>query len=450
VADPVAPVASGAVEAPAGVGGTVWRVYIASGVALAGNQVFTLLIFIVLTAAQAGLVNWGTAVCALVFYILDAGIETAIVIAAKREPLPLWTMVSAVMGFRVAAAALAFAAWIAGVVAGLLGPEEALVLVLIGLSNMVRLAQSPFTAALQVRDRQAQAAFINVVPTAGRLAALGGLVVAHAVSVASILVAGVAADVAGLVVMALAASRLQAAPAGRMTPVQLAKRLIRAAPMITAGQAVIIAQSRIDWLLVAALASYAALANYALANKAVELIVLGGSIFGRAALPWFVEGWTSRDIGPTVRYLIAFSTVSGLVLALGGWPVLQLLTGEKYSGAAPMIPILAGVGPALVLFVILQFAVVGQGAARLAVIAGGAALFAQIAIDVVAIPRVGAIGATYGMCAFAAVSLPGLLLLATRDSIIGRRPAIELLLGAAVLPAGLLLVAAGAKVVSLG
>lgn len=445
MADPVMPVAARAAQASAAVASTVRRVYVASGIALAGNQIFTLLIFIVLPAAQAGLVNWGTAVCALVFYILDAGIETAAVIAAKREPVPLRTLVLVVSSLRGAAGLLAFVAWVIGVLIGRLASAEAMVLFLIGISNLVRLFQSPFSAALQVRDRQADAAFINVTPTAIRLVGLGVLVLVRAVSVSAILGIGVIGDIAGFALMAAAAGSERHTPETTMSPRDLARGFLRSAPMITASQAVVIAQSRIDWLLVAALASYAALANYALANKAVELIVLGGSIFGRAALPWFVEGWASRDIGPTVRYLIGISTAAGLVLALAGWPALHLVTADKYAGAAPMIPILAAVGPALVLFVVLQFAVVGQGAARHAVVAGGSALIAQVAIDLFAIPRFGAIGATYGMCAFAAVSLPLLLVLARRDSILHGRAALELLLGGAILPAMLTILAASAR-----
>ena len=435
MAEPLIPVAAESAQPPPGVGGTVRRVYIASGLALFGNQAFTLLIFLVLPATQAGLVNWGTAVGALVFYILDAGIETAVVIAAKRQPVPLRILVMVVSAFRVAAALVAFSAWGVGVLSGRLGSTEAMVLLLIGTSNLVRLFMSPFSAALQVRDRQAFAAFINVVPVAIRLGGLGMLALVHGISIGSILVAALIGDAAGLLLMAAIAGGQSYPGSAPVNARELARELLGAAPMITASQAVVIAQSRVDWVLVAALASYAALANYALANKALELIVLAGSIFGRAALPWFVEGWASRDIGPTVRYLIAITSGAGLMLALAGWPVLHLVTGDKYLGAAPMIPILAALGPALVLFQVVQFAVLGQGAARHVAVAGGGALIAQVALDLFAIPRYGALGATFGMCAFAAISLPVLLGLARREGILRGGLARELLLEAALLPA---------------
>jgi PST family polysaccharide transporter len=399
---------------------------------------------VVLPAQQAGLVNWGTALCALLFYVLDAGIETAVVIAAKRKAVQLRTMATVVGGFRAAAAVVALSAWAIGILAGRLGSAESVVLLLVGGSNMIRLFQTPFSAALQVRDRQAEAATINVIPAVVRVLGLSAVILLNIVSVPSVLLVAVAGDALGLLTMAWAAyggSRLQ--PDGApMSWRLLVRELLGAAPMITAGQAVIMAQSRVDWLLVAALASYAALANYALANKAIELIVLGGSIFGRAALPWFVEGWASRDIGPTVRNLIGITSAGGLLLAVAGWPFLHLVTGQKYAGAAPMIPVLAALGPALVLFQIVQFAAVGQGAARHVVVAGGAALIAQVGIDLFAIPRLGAIGAVYGMCAFAAISLPMLLGLAWSSRIMRARAALELLVGAALLPALLAVVEA--------
>jgi O-antigen/teichoic acid export membrane protein len=437
VADPVLPVAAPLSPGASNVGSTVRRVYAASGLALVGNQAFTLLLFVVLPAAQAGLVNWATAVCALVFYVLDAGIETAVVIAAKRQPIPLRTMVAVVSSFRGAATVVAIIAWSIGVLSGKLGQAEAVVLLLVGASSLVRLFQTPFSAALQVRDRQADAAFINVVPIAIRLLGLGTLALLHAISINAILATSLVGDLAGLVLMAVVAGAQGSSGEGAVSARALARGLLASGPMITASQAVVIAQSRIDWLLVAALASYAALANYALANKAVELIVLAGSIFGRAALPWFVEGWASRDIGPTVRYLIAITSLGGFILALAGWPVLHQLTGEKYAPAAPMIPILAALGPALVLFQVVQFAVVGQGAARDVVIAGGAALLAQVVTDLYAIPRWGGLGATFGMCAFALIALPLLLVFARRNAILRARPALELLVGGALLPAAL-------------
>ena len=272
MADPPVPVAIESSAAVRGVGSTVRRVYVASGLALVGSQAFTLLLFIVLPAAQAGLINWGTAVAALVFYVLDAGIETAVVIAAKRQPVPLRTMVAVVTTFRGAAALIAIAAWGAGILTGRLGHVESIVLLLVGASNLVRLVQSPFSAALQVRDRQAEAAFINVVPIVVRLAALGALGLLGAISINAILIVSLAGDGLGLAIMAAAASALGSPGAGALDARALARSLLGAAPMITASQAVVIAQNRFDWVLVAALASYAALANYALANKAVELI----------------------------------------------------------------------------------------------------------------------------------------------------------------------------------
>ena len=445
VADPIvkaaAPTASTALTRS--VGSTVRRVYVASGIALAGNQAYTLLLFVILPATQAGLVNWATATCALAFYVLDAGVESAIVIAAKRRLVELRTMVVTVSVFRAAATVVALSLWALGIALGRLGPAESLALLLVGSSNVLRLFQTPFSAALQVRDRQAEAAMINVLPAIVRVVGIGAIAVLGVISVSSALLVAVAGDALGLAVMAMAASRVGAARGAAPGDWRaLARELLGSAPMIAAGQAVIMAQSRVDWLLVAALASYAALANYALANKAVELLVLGGSIFGRAALPWFVEGWASRDIGPSVRWLIGATLIGGAFLAVAGWPVLHLVTGNKYAGAAGMIPILAALGPALVLFQVVQFAVIGQGAARDVVIAGGAALVAQIAIDLYAIPRSGAIGAVYGMCAFAAISLPLLLLLAERRRILGPRPAAELFIGGAVLPVLLAIFAA--------
>jgi O-antigen/teichoic acid export membrane protein len=77
----------------------------------------------------------------------------------------------------------------------------------------------------------------------------------------------------------------------------------------------------------------------------------------------------------------------------------------------------------------------GKNRALDTVIAGMAAIAAQVAFDLIAIPRLGIMGAAYGMWAFTVVALPISLLLAAKRGIIGRRVALELAWSSALLPA---------------
>ena len=412
-------------------------VYVAWAINLGGNQVFTLLLFFLLPAASVGLINWGTAAGALVFYIVEAGVETALVIAAKRDAVSLRTMTVVVGAIRLVTALIVLAAWLAAIGFHLLHRQEASVLLLVGLGFVLRSLQTPFTASLQVRDRQATAAMVGVSQVVARFIALGLVILLGVLSVTWVLVASLAGDVVALLALFVAATGA-GGPTEGLSRRALLSAIARSAPLITASQAVMQTQARVDWLLVAAFTSYTSLANYSIANKAVELLVLAGSVFGRTALPWFVEGWGSRNILKALRAVALGTIVLSLALAIWGSAVLQLVFGSKYAGASPVIPLLAVLGPGLVLFQIVQFTLLGRGRTLDTVIAGGAGVVAQVIIDLVAIPAIGIVGAAYGMWAFTFVGFPTMLWMATRRAVMPRRVVRELALAAVVLPLGLL------------
>jgi O-antigen/teichoic acid export membrane protein len=411
---------------------TLSLVFVATIANLVCGQLFNLLLFALLVPIQVGLINWGTAAVGIVFYVADLGVDTSMVVAVKRDPVALSTMTILVGIIRLAVALVITCFWLAASQLQIFGPAELSVLLLLGLASVVRSFQTPFTAYLQARDHQAEVALIQVVPVAIRLVGLVGLWFVSDLGVTSALVVWLIGEVVGLLMMTIAA-RLDSDP-GLVGDVRvLFRRILQSAPLITLSQVLLIGQSRIDWLIVAALTSYASLANYAIANKSVELLTLAGSVFGRTALPWLVEGWTARDLPRNVRLLSAGLIAGGLTLAIWGMFAIRLLFGHKYDGAAPVIPVLAALTPSLGIYQVAQFAGFARGVARYAVLSGGVGLGAQVIVDLLAIPRYGIIGAAYGMCAYAALALPIQLALG-RHSVIPSRPAVELLAAAAVLP----------------
>jgi O-antigen/teichoic acid export membrane protein len=420
---------------------TLMMVYAATAANLMGGQVFTLLLFGLLLPAQVGLINWATAAGGISFYIADLGMETSLVVAAKNHRIALSTMTLIVGSLRLATAALVALVLAILWSARLVASPETSALALIGLGLFARSLQTPFSAHLQVRNKQAVVAVVQLVPIVGRLGGVAVLWLSGHIGVVPVLLVMLAGDIAGLLLMVAAARTY---PDGRLTgELRLfIGDLARSAPLVTLSQVLLVGQNRLDWLLVAAFASYGALANYSLANKALEILILGGSVFGRTALPWLVEGWEAHNLGRMVRWLAVVLVVAGLVLALAGLPALQILFGHKYDGAGPVIPILAALAPALGIYQVTQFAAFARGRARDGVISGAVGLAAQIAIDLIAIPRLGIVGAALGMCAFAVAALPIQLSLGRRGTIIPARMSLELLAGAAVLPAILLVVVA--------
>jgi O-antigen/teichoic acid export membrane protein len=412
---------------------TLRIVYAASTANLVGGQVFTLLLFGLLLPRQVGLISWATAAGGIVFYIADLGIETSLVVAIKNDPINLSTVTLLIGGVRLITATVLLSAWILAAQLHLVGSVEFTVMLLVGLALVARSLQTPFSAYLQVRELQATVALVQLVPVGIRLAGLLALWLAHRVDVVPVLLIMVGGDTTALIVIGLVArSRRDTQLTGQMK--LLFRQLLRSAPLITLSQALLAGQNRLDWLIVAALTSYAALANYSIANKGIELLILSGSVFGRTALPWLVEGWSARNLPRNVRWLNAGLVVAGLAVALLGVPILHFLFGHKYDGASSVIPILAALAPCLAIYQIVQFASFARGRALDAVISGGIGLGAQVVVDLLTIPSHGIMGAAYGMCAYALIALPVQLGLGLR-TVIPARAALELLGGAALLPA---------------
>ena len=412
---------------------TLGIAYGASIAALGGSQIFTLLLFAVLQPDQVGLINWATAACTIVFYIGDVGLDTSAVVSAKRLGARLRTIVVVVGSIRILAVVLSLVFWLLIQHLGWVRQREATVLLLVGLSFVMRLLQTPFAAHLQVHDRQAQAAAIGVTTVLIRIAGLPLLWLTGHLTVTSILVLMVIADSATLIALAAAARRVQygTVAVGALT---LARSMWTAAPMIMVSQAALIGQGRIDWLLVAAFASYAALANYSIANKALELMVLSGSVFGRTALPWLVEGWTARNLPRAVQVLSIGLLAAGGGMALLGGPILRILFGSKYVGAIPILPTLAVIAPALALYQVAQFAAFARHRSRDSAASGLLGLTAMIAVDLSSIPTHGILGAAWGMLAFTAVAFPIQVWLGYRAKVIPGRAVLEVLGTGALLP----------------
>lgn len=415
---------------------TLGLVYGAWFLSLAASQLFTLLFFFFLSPVQVGLINWATAAGAIIFYLLEGGVETALVVTAKQDAVSLARMTTVVGMIRLATAGVTLVALLIAALSGLVRPLEATVLFLVGLSFVLKSLQTPFSTALYIRDKQATVAIAGLVQAGGRLVAFFFLWVVALLNVVPVLLAGLVGDCAGLLFLIAMAVRVEGpvrpdeAPARR-----LALHLLRNGPLVAASQAVMIVQARVDWLLVAAFTSYGALANYSIANKAIELLVLFGSVFGRTALPWFVEGWENRNLARPVRVLMLGTSACALLLAVLGAPLLHLAFRNKYVGATQVIPVLAAIGPGLVALQVVQFALLGKNRAMDTVIAGSAGISAQILVDFMLIPRLGILGAAAGMCAFTLVALPLTLRLAVKRTVIRRQVSRELLLSSAIAPA---------------
>ena len=415
-------------------GRTLGFVYTAWIFALGGGQLFTLLLFVMLSPNEVGLINIATASGALVFYVAEGGLETALVMTAKVTPVDLRSMTRVVGLVRALTAISLGGVWAVLRLTNAVPGRLSEVLLLVGSALAIRSLQTPFAVALQIRNRQGIVSLVSLSSVLVRLGLLALFILSRRVTAESALLANLVSEVVGLTVLAAVARSDASGQLYRNSDRALLVRLLKAAPAITASQLTIIVQGRADWVLVGTLLSYRSLANYALANKGIELILLGGSVLGRNALPWFVEGWHGSQIRRTIGILLAGSSAAGLLLATVGPMLILRVFGDKYSLAPGVLPILAALAPALFLQQILYFAVVGRGGVVDATIVGIFAIVAQIAVDLLTLRRFGITGAAMGMCAFTGVVTPGMLLAGIRRGVFKLPIATEFGVYALVLP----------------
>jgi O-antigen/teichoic acid export membrane protein len=138
------------------------------------------------------------------------------------------------------------------------------------------------------------------------------------------------------------------------------------------------------------------------------------------------------------RYLAIFGNLSGIAMAIGGWPLLHFVLDDKYPQAAPVIILMAAIAPSLLLFQVVQFAMFGRGRNLDVTLATAAGFIAQLSVDLLTIPRIGIVGAAYGMIAFGVIGFPLLLGLAAKRRVLDSRSAMEIGFAGGVLPGAML------------
>ncbi|HLL66167.1 MAG TPA: polysaccharide biosynthesis C-terminal domain-containing protein [Micromonosporaceae bacterium] len=166
-----------------------------------------------------------------------------------------------------------------------------------------------------------------------------------------------------------------------------------------------LALQRVDVLLVAALAGLAPAALYAVAGRFVVLGQLVNQSLSQAVQPRLAERLATRDI-PGANALYRRSTARLVVLTwplylcVAGYPTVYLgLFGNSYRAGAAIVGVLAVTMLAATAcgMVDMVLAMGGRTWANLA--SAGTALVVLLAVDAVLIPRLGAVGAAYGLAA---------------------------------------------------
>lgn len=158
--------------------------------------------------------------------------------------------------------------------------------------------------------------------------------------------------------------------------------------------------ARLDIVLLGQLSSPSAVGLYSVAYKPITVMVNIGATASGTLFPFIVQAEGEEREARLGRVARVFAVVApAIALAFSGLsrPLIEVLYGPSYAGAAPLLAVLAWSAAAYWLYAPVSIALQARGFERwwLAVLAGGLALNA--AGNVLAIPRWGPMGAAVTM-----------------------------------------------------
>ncbi|WP_169542635.1 flippase [Sphingomonas baiyangensis] len=184
----------------------------------------------------------------------------------------------------------------------------------------------------------------------------------------------------------------------------------------------IAAYMRVDQLVIAAYRDDAAVGIYAAAIRLPELWYFLPTAVMTAAVPFFTRSYAQsaavyeRAILRVMRPLVWLSIVVALALSLFASPIVTLLYGERYAGAAAVLAVYAWAGVFGTLGQTTNAWLINAGLMRHGLYQALAGLVVSIALNLLLVPRMGVVGAAWSYLAAQAISNVGLnaLMPATR------------------------------------
>ena len=433
-------------------GGTLVVAYGSTLVGQAANQGFFLLIFGVLPAFEVGIYSWAAAIAMIFTYVLEAGLAVYLVGELSNRHRRLGSILGLIAATRLpvlAAGLLLVGIWRA---VGHPSALESLSLTLVGLSFVGQMFDVGVTSWFQVMQRQKALNIAGCLLPLSRLVGALCLWKTGLLSLSSILwltLGTQLANTVGFIVWAIAVERASPPPAAGGSEVggigELLEGFMKRGAHLTLMYALIAAKSRLDWILVSIFLSKEALANYALANKLVEVAMLLAAIWAKTSFPWVSHTGSSRAaMAPSLALLRRLFPIMGMAVAVVAsfWavPVIGLLFGSKYSQADLPIRLMA---PLLGIFMANQYIFYTVLAGKLEkqyIWVVGLSTVLQFALNLWLLPVIGIAAAAIGMLAMGLSLHVGQIVLLVRNGVL-EAPEVarqEVFLGLVTLSLGLM------------
>lgn len=411
-------------------------------------------IALVRTLGDAGYGQWATALVALELtgFFMQFGLEAVVVREAAADPEREGQWIGALILVRIIMALPVILAALALIIA-VADTTEMLVAGAILAVGMPFGGTGGLQIAFELRVNNRVPMFVLTLKSVLWLIAVllvaaldGGLV---ALAIALIVTNGIGALV--LAISALRITRIHVRPSRAMLV-----RLVRVGAPVGIAGLLVLAYARIDQLLVFQIAG-AADAGYfgAVYNMLQQAHIVPISVLTTLA-PIIAASWP-RDRERTLR-VVRQGVDLLMIAALGGLagsivvaePLVTLLFGDEFAPAAPALPVLSAAFVFICLGYLTGNLLLVTGLQRRMVVVSGAALVANIVLNLILIPRYGFMGAAWATLATEVVVIgTGAAFLATVMEV--RRPSLGRLprIAAAAAAVGLVLAAAQAAGVSI-
>ncbi len=328
---------------------TLLLAYASTGVSQLANQVFFFILLRYLPVESVGIYSWAIAVATIYTYVMDLGLSAFLVGELSHRGYWLRTLLHAVLLLRGPVLLLGgflLAVWAA---VGEHSSLELWTLSLVTLTYVVQMVDGAVVPWFQAAHRQNAANLLSLIVPLARLACILTLLLAYReMTLAQVAWISLLTQVAGTFILVFAARRIQAilpAPAEDGSVRQLLSHFRQRGPGLAIMYGLNVLQARLDWILVSALVSHIALANYSIANKVIELAMLMAGIWARTSFPWLSRSdaqspAVQRQLGFLRRLFLISAGLCAIVLFFGSPLLIELFFGSKYAEARTPLALL--------------------------------------------------------------------------------------------------------------
>ena len=388
-----------------GIRRTVLIAYLFTALGRVADALFFLVLFERLSVASVGLFSSVMAMAAFFGAVMDFGLAQVLVREFSRRSLTFREAVYVSCLIRVPLVLTGLVGFIVWIWHSAPPFERYAAIGIAGAIQVLLVSESLVQAWLKANARQNTSNMIAFLDPLGRFLAISVLIASGApVSVTQLFSAilaihiGIASVHVAIAMRFLTAEeRLPGIRAGA-SPLSA---LFRSGGVFALMAFVIVAQNRADWLLLSHYAGPVHLANYALANKLYEILLMGLGVTMLTVYPWICSQKRTRLRDVRMDIILNMVLASGVTLSLGAGIYLPTLIAaffnDKYELAKPVIQLLLPLAAISSYVHVRYYEMVSRGLERSLLKYTTFATVLQLAVNWLLIPHFGAMGSVAGM-----------------------------------------------------